>query len=64
MHITRRKHLHHYRHYLLAILIGLLLLGLHESITQDRQPSCDADGSLATCAYPVSMDLQVLSYFH
>lgn len=64
MNITRRKrlHLHHYRHYLLALLIGLLLLGLHESITQDQQSSCQGDDDIV-CAYPATADLGMLSTF-
>lgn len=64
MNSTRRKrlHLHHYRHYLLALLIGLLLLGLHESITQDQPSSCQG-GDDIICAYPATADLRMLPTF-
>ncbi|GLU35976.1 MULTISPECIES: hypothetical protein [Pseudomonas] len=60
---TRRKHLRHYRHYLLAALLGLFLLGLHESVNQDLQPSCLGDDGQLICSYPSRTDLQVLLYF-
>lgn len=50
MKAIRRRHA---RHYLLAILIGLALLGLHESLQPERQQSaCRPDGSSLSCAYP------------
>lgn len=62
MNRTTRKHLHHYRHYLLALLVGLLLLGLHETINQDQQPACQGDDDVA-CAYPATADLRMFSTF-
>ncbi|RFQ09373.1 hypothetical protein D0N87_34845, partial [Pseudomonas sp. ATCC 13867] len=38
---------------LLAILIGLALLGLHESLQRDRlQSACRPDGNGISCSYP------------
>lgn len=52
----------HARHYLLAALIGLALLALHESLQQDRQQSaCVPDGSTISCAYPPTAHLGVLT---
>ncbi|WP_447745644.1 hypothetical protein [Pseudomonas nicosulfuronedens] len=43
----------HVRHYLLAALIGVALLGLHESLQPDRaQSACRPDGASISCAYP------------
>ncbi|WP_207882487.1 hypothetical protein [Pseudomonas sp. 30_B] len=50
MKAIRRKHA---RHYLLAVLVGVALLGLHESLQTDHQQSaCRPDGSSLSCAYP------------
>ncbi len=50
MKAIRRRHA---RHYLLAVLVGLALLGLHESLQPDRQQSaCNPDGSSFSCSYP------------
>ncbi|MBD9679145.1 hypothetical protein IB274_20725 [Pseudomonas sp. PDM18] len=51
----------HARHYLLAALIGVALLGLHESLQPDRaQSACRADGESISCAYPPVAHLGVL----
>ncbi len=43
----------HARHYLLAALIGVALLGLHETLQPDRaQSACRFDGASISCAYP------------
>lgn len=63
MNTARRKHLRHYRHYLLALLVGLLLLGLHESVTQDRLPTCLGDGGDTACVQPSVADLSLLPSF-
>ncbi|CDF86453.1 hypothetical protein ACA097_15880 [Pseudomonas sp. QL9] len=63
MNIRRRKHLHHYRHYLLALVIGLLLLGLHETITQDLSPTCLGDDGDPACFFPDTANLSVLPTF-
>lgn len=58
MKAIRRRHV---RHYLLAILVGLVLLGLHESLQQDRrQSACTPDGGSISCAYPPTAHLGVL----
>ncbi|MCP1652192.1 hypothetical protein N7414_11685 [Pseudomonas sp. GD04087] len=50
MKAIRRRHA---RHYLLAALIGVALLGLHETLQPDRQQSaCRPDGDSISCAYP------------
>lgn len=49
------------RHYLLAALIGVALLGLHQTLQPDRQQSaCRADGESISCAYPPVAHLGVL----
>ncbi|QRY79773.1 hypothetical protein JVX91_01265 [Pseudomonas sp. PDNC002] len=59
MKAIRRRHA---RHYLLAALIGLVLLGLHETLQQDRQQSaCRPDGNSMACAYPPTAHLGVLT---
>ncbi|KAF1051912.1 MAG: hypothetical protein GAK43_02185 [Stenotrophomonas maltophilia] len=63
MSITRTNVPRHYRHYLLAAAVGLLLLGLHETVNQDRPPSCLGDNGQLICNYPGASDLQVLLYF-
>lgn len=51
----------HARHYLLAALIGVALLGLHETLQPDRQQSaCRPDGGGISCAYPPVAHLGVL----
>lgn len=57
MKAIRRRHV---RHYLLAALIGVLLLGLHESLQTDRNSSACADGD-AACSIPLSPNLGVLA---
>lgn len=55
MKATRRRHA---RHYLLAALIGLALLGLHETLHPDRQhASCQPDGDRLSCSYPPTAHL-------
>ncbi|MFR0691123.1 hypothetical protein ACLUTX_17115 [Enterobacterales bacterium AE_CKDN230030158-1A_HGKHYDSX7] len=59
MKAIRRRHA---RHYLLAALIGLALLGLHETLQQDRQQSaCFTDGNSVSCAYPPTAHMGVLN---
>jgi len=58
MKAIRRRHA---RHYLLAALIGVALLGLHETLQPDRQQSaCRTDGENISCAYPPVAHLGVL----
>lgn len=58
MKAIRRKHA---RHYLLAALVGVALLGLHDSLQPDRQSSsCRPDGDSISCAYPPVAHLGVL----
>ncbi|MHB9799373.1 hypothetical protein ACYCAX_16370 [Pseudomonas sp. MT3] len=59
MKAIRRRHA---RHYLLAILVGLALLGLHESLQRDRlQSACRPDGNGISCSYPPTAHLGVLT---
>lgn len=52
----------HARHYLLAALIGVVLLGLHETLQPDRaQSACRFDGASISCAYPPVAHLGVLA---